>query len=294
MLTNGMELKSPWILNNIHRELHGNPKIVPEPVNDYYRGITQYSFTGELVKLRNKLKKVKYKGKKEYIRILFIGLCNYYLGNYRQSVYDLKSIKNPRLIKNLYPLIIQIISNYRKSKIRILIIVSYDNRSNYNFRKLKKYGNTRVYLISDLGSFEKLIDVWDNYDQVFLFGHGEESQNGSRKGNYIVIGKTKLTPSRLETYFKTGILKCPDVLGIFSCGNGFNKPNIYNRVNYFITDNESSVPEFAEMFITGYLADFFYNWNVINAFRRGTLATVFRAVHDPTLEIFIGGRNLLK
>jgi len=59
-----------------------------------------------------------------------------------------------------------------------------------------------------------------------------------------------------------------------------------------MTDRESSVPVFAEMFLYGYLSGYYRDHNILQAFRNGRLATIFRAKSDPTYEIYIRGVTL--
>jgi hypothetical protein len=64
---------------------------------------------------------------------------------------------------------------------------------------------------------------------------------------------------------------------------------IKNHFDFFITDHESSVPMFAEMFLYGYLVEYYRDHRVQHAFESGRLATLFRAKSDPTYKMYVRG-----
>ena len=62
--------------------------------------------------------------------------------------------------------------------------------------------------------------------------------------------------------------------------------SIVQTADFFMTDNQSSVPEFVEMFFNGFLTEYFNSFRISSAFTMGKLATVFRAGSDPTVELY--------
>ena len=54
-----------------------------------------------------------------------------------------------------------------------------------------------------------------------------------------------------------------------------------------MTDNQFSSEQVAEMFINGYLLNYFRTYNVQDSFNNGRLSTIFRVGSDPTYELFV-------
>jgi len=271
---------------NLHAEIHRHAECIPQPVLDFYQRTPPESFQENIVLLEDQLS--HYSGAtaaSDYFKWLFLGLCHYFLGR-KSYVAHLERAQGTSLYPQFLPLIIQLIYENKKAD-RILIIVSYDEALNRHIKKLSRL-NTHITIKIPDESFdqEEMLRTWNTYDQVFLLGHGED-QHEAYEG-HIKLGSTMLTPSALLAYLESNPLH-PKILGLFACGSGFNTMAIKNHFDFFITDHESSVPMFAEMFLYGYLVQYYRDHRIPHAFESGRLATFFRAKSDPTYKMYVRG-----
>lgn len=257
----------------------------PRIIDNYYSGkVRNNSFRGELFVLRKKLLAERYTGKKEFFRLLYIGMCDYFMGKYRYAYQFIQMAQDMKICDEFLPLIMMIKDRSTRLQ-RVLLIVAYDNVDGYNFRRLEKVDrNINVEVLSSYVNIEKMLQSWNHFDQVYLLGHGADETTDGK--NYILIGNKEFTPEHLLNYLKDGANNVPSALGIFSCGNGFNHSAIRSKLDFFMTDNQSSVPEFVEMFFNGFLTEYFNSFRISSAFTMGKLATVFRAGSDPTVELY--------
>lgn len=275
-----------WNRFNLHAEIHRHAEYIPDPVLDFYRTTSPDSFQENIVLLEDRLSHVLETGPESaYFKSLFLGLCHYFLGR-KSYVAHLERAQVTGLFPEFLPLIIQLIYENKKAE-RILVIVSYDEALNRHIKKLGRL-STHITIKTPDAAFdpEEMLRTWNTYDQVFLLGHGED-QDDAYQG-HIRLGGTILTPASLLAYLESNPLH-PKILGLFACGNGFNTMAIKNHFDFFITDHESSVPMFAEMFLYGYLVEYYRDHRVQHAFESGRLATLFRAKSDPTYKMYVRG-----
>ena len=278
-----------WNRFNLHAEIHRLAEYIPNPVLDFYRSTPPESFQENVIALEDQLS--TYSGttvESDYFKWLFLGLCHYFLGR-KSYVAHLERAQGTGLYPQFLPLIVQLIYEIKKAD-RILILVSYDEALNRHIKKLSRLSTHITIRTPDAAiAPEDMMRTWNTYDQVFLLGHGEDMRDGYE--GHIKLGGTNLTPSSLLAYLESNPLH-PKVLGLFACGNGFNTMPIKHHFDFFMTDHESSVPIFAEMFLYGYLVEYFRNHRVQHAFESGKLATLFRAKSDPTYKMYVRGVKL--
>jgi hypothetical protein len=278
-----------WNRFNLHAEIHRHAEFIPEPVLDFYRLTPLESFQENIVDLEDQLS--RYSGtttESDYFKWLFLGLCYYFIGR-KSYVAHLERAQGTGLYPEFLPLIIQLIYENKKAE-RILVIVSYDEALNRHIRKLSRL-NTHITIKTPEAGFdtEEMFRTWNTYDQVFLIGHGEDRHAGYE--GHIKLGDTVLTPTGLLAYLESNPLH-PKILGVFACGSAFHTTALKNHFDFFITDHESSVPMFAEMFLYGYLVEYYRDHHVQHAFESGRLATLFRAKSDPTYKMYVRGVTL--
>ena len=193
------------------------------------------------------------------------------------------------LFPEFLPHIIPIVQQSKRSD-RILIIVSYEDEINAAFKKLSDiHDNISVVVADDDFNPEAILKSWCTYDQVFIAGHGEDKSETYE--GHIRLGRQLLMPGMIATAVKTQAGH-PSVLGIFNCGEAFYTMESRSQFDYFMADHQSSVPRFVEMFLYGYLLTYFKSYNVLEAFKAGRMATIFRAKSDPTYQLFTRGVKL--
>jgi hypothetical protein len=284
-----------WTLKDLNEFLRARQDHFPEVILDFYRNekrLPYYSFRGELYYLRKKLlaERLKhYPPEREFYRLLFIALCDYYLGAYRYAARFLDMALALGAEQHLYPLVMEI--KYSITRLgRTMVIVSLEDHVARNFLRLEDVDRRiTVNIFSEYAHPAEMVAGWRGYDQVFLIGHGEES-TGDHAGN-VLIGNVEFSPEHLAGHVTSGA-RLPAVLGIFSCGNGFGDTPAKRHLDYYLTDTYSSVDEFLEMFLNGYLTEYYHSYSIPAAFQKGKLATVFRAVVDPSIVIYSRGIRL--
>jgi hypothetical protein len=278
-----------WNRFNIHAEIHKHTDSIPEPVKEFYRYGPDESFYEKVILLEERL--IAYGAStnaQEYFKQVFLGLCHYFMGR-KSYLACLEKAEAIGLYPEFLPLIVQLKYEIKRAE-RTLIIVSYDDALNRHVTKLKRI-NEHISVIPAAIPFdiEDMLRSWNKYDQVFLLGHGEDKTDTYE--GHITLGDKVLTPSMLISYILANPLH-PRILGIFSCGEAFNTAEIKSHFDFFMTDRESSVPVFAEMFLYGYLQEYYQRYKMDRAFQCGKLATIFRAKSDPTYEIYLRGVTL--
>ncbi len=285
----------PWALKDLNDLLRKHQDRFPEVILEFYRSekrLPYYSFRGELYYLRKKLlaeRQKDYPQDREFYRLLFIALCDYYLGAYRYAVKFLDMALKLDVEHHLYPLLMEI--KYSVTRLdKTLVIVSLEDHVARNFLRMEDIDKRiTVNIFSEYPHPADMLADWSGYQQVFLIGHGEESTDG-HAGN-VLIGSVEFSPDQLAEHVVSGV-HLPAVLGVFSCGNGFGDTPAKQHLDYYLTDTYSSVDEFLEMFLTGYLSEYYHSYNITAAFHKGKLATLFRAVVDPSIVMYSRGIRL--
>jgi hypothetical protein len=256
---------------------------------DFDNGTQDYAFDEKLLILDQRLSTCSTLLTGQlYFKYLFQGFCQYYLQKPSYMKY-LEMAADTGLFPEFLPHIIPLVNEQRTSE-RILIMVSFSDALNFHFKQLCNihYGITVIVADDD---FEPngMLESWGAYDQVFIAGHGEDKSDHYE--GHIRLGKKILTPAMI-TKAVSGYARHPSVLGIFTCGEAFYSMETRSQFDFFITDHQSSVARFIEMFLYGYLLTYFQSFNVLHAFRAGRLATIFMAKSDPTYKIFTRGVKL--
>jgi hypothetical protein len=278
-----------WTRMNVHAEIHKHAASLPFPVIDFYQEKQHFPFVQKLILLEERLSTytsslpIQY-----YFKSLFMGLCQYYL---QRSTYEgyLEQAQATGLFPEILPTLLPSIDRQVLAE-RTLVIVSFDDQLNKHYTKLQDI-HQHVKVIVAGASFEpeSIFQWWNTFDQVFLAGHGED-QSASYEG-HIRLGKKILTPGMITKAVKANS-NHPSILGIFTCGDAFYSMDIKRKFDFFIADHQSSVPQFIEMFLYGYLTDYYRSYSVLQAFQRGRVATIFSAKSDPTYELFASGINV--
>jgi len=279
----------PLIRFNIHAEIHKHVDDIPEPVVAFYRNAPHQSFQEEITKLEEGL--IQYNGDtpaRNYFKWLFLGLCHYLLGRKSYVAY-LERAEEAAFFPAFLPLIVKLKYETKRAE-RILVVVALDEHLNRHIQKLERLHPHLKVVIAGAGfDISDLLRTWNKYEQVFLLGHGEDKSEGYE--GHITLGDQVMTPSMLKEHIRSNPLH-PKIMGICCCGMAFEDPDIKSHFDFFIMDMESSVAIFVEMFINGYLLEYYRSCNVIDAFQHGRLATIFRAKSDPTYEIYMRGITL--
>jgi len=278
-----------WDRMNIHAEIHKYVESLPAPVIDFCRGKQHFSFVEKLVLLEERLSAYTSPlPAQHYFKCLFLGLCTYYLQKSTYVSY-LEQAKEVGLFPEFLPSLLPSSDEQKKAE-RILVIVAFNHQLNEHFNKLHAI-HKRIKVITADAMFEpeNIFQIWNSFDQVFLAGHGEDKSE-SYEG-HIRLGKKILTPSMITQAVKEDS-RHPSILGIFTCGDAFYVMDIKQKFDFFIADHQSSVPRFVEMFLYGYLTDYYSSHSVLQAFQRGRMATIFSAKSDPTYELFSRGVKL--
>jgi len=274
---------------NVHAEINRHAASLPEPVIDFCEARHTHSFQEKLLQLEDGLSTyVSHLPATNYFKYLFQGFCQYYLQKKTYVTY-LNQAANTGLFPQFLPLIIQLIYEQRRAE-RILIMVSFDDERNGDFKKLSGIHDTiTVIAVDDDFDPDDLFTSWGVYDQVFIAGHGEN--RSETYDGHIRLGKKILTPGMITQAVNENTMH-PPILGVFTCGEAFCAMEIKSQFDYFISDHLSSVSRFVEMFLYGYLVDYFRSYTILHAFEAGRLATIFQAKSDPTYKIFTRGVKL--
>lgn len=274
---------------NLHAEIYKHADDIPGPVADFYRNAPQLSFQDEITRLEEGL--MQYRGDtpaRNYFKWLFLGLCHYLLGRKSYVAY-LERAEETAFFPAFLPLIVKLKYETKRAE-RILVVVALGDQINRNIQKQERLHSHLKVVIAGAGfDISDLLRTWNKYDQVFLLGHGEDRSDGYE--GHITLGAQVLTPSMLKEHIRANPLH-PKIIGICCCGMAFDDPDIKRHFDFFIMDMESSVAIFVEMFINGYLLEYYRSYNVIDGFQHGRLATLFRAKSDPTYEICLRGITL--
>lgn len=279
----------PLIRFNIHAEIHKHADDLPEPVAAFYRTVPYHSFRDEITRLEEGLN--QYSGDnpaRNYFKWLFLGLCHYLLGR-KSYVAWLERAEEAASFPAFLPLIVRLKYETKKAG-RILVVVSLGEQINGHIQKLERLHPQLKVIIAGAGfDISDLLRTWNKYEQVFLLAHGEDRSDGYE--GHITLGEQVLTPSMLKAHIRSNPLH-PKIMGIFCCGMAYDDPEIRSHFDFFMMDRESSVAIFVDMFINGYLHEYYRSYNVLAGFRNGRLATIFRAKSDPTFEIYLRGITL--
>lgn len=279
----------PLIRFNIHAEIYKHADDIPEPVAAFYRNAPHHSFQDEINRLEEGLN--QYTGDtpaRNYFKWLFLGLCHYLLGR-KSYVACLERAEEAAFFPAFLPLIVKLKYETKRAE-RILVVVSLTEEINRHIQKLERlHPNLKVVIAGAGFDISDLLHSWNKYEQVFLLAHGEDRSDGYE--GHITLGEQVMTPSMLKDHIRSNPLH-PKIMGILCCGMAFDDPEIKSQFDFLMMDQESSVAIFVEMFINGYLLEYYRSYNVIDGFHHGRLATIFRAKSDPTYEIYLRGITL--
>ena len=266
-----------------------NRKELPPELMQYYKRLPNEKF--DLSKDMGKLKKLlldyEANGENEEINtFIFLAILGLFSGEYKLSLFFIRKLEELQLNQEEIWLVMEIKYSIRKLD-KILILTSFSKAT--PLEAIRKYSinvlnnnqgsnSNNELLIKDVNNITdfQLQSYFRNYEQIFLVGHGNSVS--------IQIGDQSLKLEDIVSKLK-GVLNKPNVLGIFSCGEAFNKEEIWNHVDYFITDTFSSVPTFAEMFLLGYISSYYRNRDVLKAFDSGWILPTIRAVSDPSFTL---------
>lgn len=274
---------------DIHAVIHGYAASLPDPVIDFYKARKDRSFREKLITLETGLLECPaHLPEQHYFKYLFLGLCHYYLQKPSYVSY-LKRATTTGLFPELLPMVMSLVHEQTIAE-RILVIISFDPEENIRFEDLRSiHTNITVVVAADDFDPIAMLKSWGTYDQVFIAGHGEHKSETYE--GHVRLGRKLLKPGMIaDTVMADAAL--PTVLGIFTCGEAFYSMEARDHFDFFITDHQSSVTSFVEMFLYGYLIDYSRYHNIPHAFQAGRRATIFQAKSDPTFKIFARGVKL--
>lgn len=266
-----------------------NKSELPPELMNYYKRLPNEKFDliSDMKELKNLL--LNYKANavnEEKNTFIFLAILGLFTGEYKLSLFFIRKLDMLPLTQQENWLIMEIKYSIRKLD-KILILTSFSKATpleairSFEVNVLnKKWGinKTDGLLIKDVNNITdfELQSYFRNFEQIFLVGHGNSIS--------IDIGNKTLTPEDIASKL-IGVLDKPNVLGIFSCGEAFNKEEIWSNVDYFITDTFSSAPVFAEMFLLGYISSYYRNKDVLKAFDSGWILPTIRAISDPSFTL---------
>ena len=274
---------------DIHAVMHAYAESLPDPVIDFYKARQEYSFQEKLINLEAGLLTCPvHLPEQHYFKYLFLGLCQYYLQKPSYVNY-LNQATRIGLFPEMLPIVLSLVHEQTIAE-RILVIISFDSERNIRFEQLREiHNNITVVVATDDFDPLEMLKSWGTYDQVFIAGHGEHKSETYE--GHVRLGSRLLKPGMIADALMTDAAP-PTVLGIFTCGEAFYAMEARHHFDYFITDHQSSVTSFVEMFLYGYLIDY-YKYHIIpHAFQAGRFATIFQAKSDPTFKIFARGVKL--
>lgn len=263
---------------------------LPKELQSYYDfvGDDKFSLEGDLYKLKKLLLRYKSKSKAEEINTcLFLAILGYYIGEYKLTLYFIRKLEKEEITQIQIRLILDLKYYIRKLD-KIIVLTSVEATSLRSLTKVERYVNRGLppkckrLVIKPLDEL-KLKDLkayFKNYEQVFLVGHGDDK--------IIEIGGFSLEAHHIIPLLQNQYDK-PNVLGIFSCENAFGIPSIRKNVDYFITDNAISAPVFIEMFLYGYLRNFYDFYSIQRAYDAGRILPTIRAVKDVSILLYERG-----
>ena len=266
-----------------------NRNTLPPVLRDYYMRLPNEKF--DLVSDMSKLKLLllKYENsseEEEKNTYIFLAILGLFSGEYKLSLFFIRKLEALPLEQEEIWLIMEIKYSIRKLD-KILILTSFSKATpleairNYEFNVLQKEwrnNNNAGLVIKDINNLTdfELQSYFRDFEQVFLVGHGNSIS--------IDIGNRSINLADIASKLD-GVLNKPNVLGIFSCGNAFDKEEIWSNVDYFITDTFSSVPVFAEMFLLGYISSYYRNKDVLKAFDSGWILPTINAINNPSYTL---------
>ena len=274
---------------DIHAVIHTYAASLPDPVMNFNKTSQGQSLHEKLLALEaGLLAYPAHLPEHHYFKYLFLGLCQYYLQKPSYVTY-FNEATGTGLFPELLPFVMPLVNEQTIAE-RILVIISFDREQNARFKQLSDiHDNITVMVATDDFDSHAMLKSWGTYDQVFIAGHGEDKSETYE--GHIRLGSKLLTPGMIADAVKTGT-PLPTVLGIFTCGEAFYAMEARHQFDFFITDHQSSVTSFVEMFLYGYLIDYYRYHNIPHAFQAGRLATIFQAKSDPTYKIFARGVKL--
>lgn len=249
--------------------------------NFIYRETGQYNFFDDLYSLRNELREFKpADDKEEYSEKLFSCLVYYFLGDYEDCLRNIKWVLDNTQDPMIKRLLVSL--KYKILPLRnILILISNDGQEAVKYssisRKHKEVDLVFIYNFSE----RHFINSLNEYDQIFLIGHGDEEQTK--------IGGKEVTVPWLCEILDENPQKRVGLLGVLSCGGAFDNDKIYNRFDYFVTDTITSNLQFSEMFLFSYIQNYMKLPDVPNSFMMGKIGTALRAVANPGFILYEGG-----
>ncbi|MDZ4747577.1 MAG: hypothetical protein SH808_03770 [Saprospiraceae bacterium] len=223
---------------------------------------------------------------------IFLAVLGLFSGEYRLSLYFIRKIESLKMTRRETSLIMEIKYSIRKLD-KILVLVSKPQnedeedkiyltsikdlarRINRGTRYTAYRGKLVVKYINTITA-KDFRSCFTKFEQVFIVGHGDDIS--------MDLGEKKLQPSDIISKLK-GKLDKPNLLGLFSCGEAFNIKDIWDNVDYFITDTSQSVPVFFEMFLYGYISSYYRNSDVLKAFDSGWILPTIRATGDPYFQL---------
>ncbi len=263
---------------------------LPKELQQYYKFVGKPGNTleADIYRLKSLLLKYRNRDRKEEINTaIFLAIIGYYIGHYRLTLYFIRQLEAESLEPVLKQLLLELKYNIRILD-KVLVITSEDATYMTSLRKVASYANRKmpgkrkklVILKAKNLTFRKLAHYFKSYEQVFLVGHGDD--------RVISLGKKEIGLPDIASLLQ-GQFDKPNVVGIFSCGNAFRDPSIWEHVDFFMTDNQQSVPVFAEMFLYGYLRNFYNFFSVQRAYDAGNLLPTIRAVNALSIELYAKG-----
>jgi len=217
---------------------------------------------------------------------LFLAILGLFSGEYRLALFFVRKLESLPLQQEQMRLAMEIRYSIRKLD-KIIILTSFEKATplqslqNFKSEAIKEkifreswdglvIQNVTKFTETDLKSY------FQKYEQVFIIGHGNSI--GIEIGDRI-IGLGDIVPTIQN------VMNKPNVLGIFSCGDAFNKEEIWNNVDYFVTDTFFSAPLYAEMFLYGYIPSYYRNRDVLKAFDAGWILPAINAISDPSFTM---------
>lgn len=280
-------------LSNLYEIINRNS--LPPELRAYYGANPGdiNNLAGDIIKLKLLLlaykTDVKEVNKTSYLFLAVLGLFS---GEYKLSLYFIRKLESLKLNKKETSLIMEIKYSIRKlDKILVLVSMPKDEAEEEKiYLKSIKDLSKRINRKTRYSSYRRKLVVryvnditakdfrscFTKFEQIFIVGHGDEIG--------MDLGEKELLPDDIISKLK-GKLDKPNLLGLFSCGEAFNKREIWENVDYFITDTNQSVPVFFEMFLYGYISTYYRNRDVLKAFDAGWILPTIRATGDPYFQL---------
>lgn len=304
----------PSINNTVNKEKYLldylNKNHLPESVKGLVHRLQGVSSVfDDLYQIRRDLEKIpdpksvkdeEQRDKEMYYKNLFLGLVYLFLIP-EKNIYKSKALtclkyayKNTKSVVTdrisqeiIHSTIVSLI--YKLERVpKILIIVDEDYSfgtdtkfMSFNRHYLKKFVKVEWIAKSETPDMIKMLS---EYDQLFVFAHGED-EGGTSVGN---IGIT-------DEWMKVQWLKSKKkvkVLGIFSCQEKSWASDIISLFDYYFTDTKSSGTNENELFIFVFISTYIRSWNIVDSFRLGRFGPIFRTSSDIGYELYEGGMRI--